>query len=557
MNRWFLLLLTAIILIGSIIGLTGFPQRDIGPLDLLPRETIALIESKNPAHDWSLWRHGLVGKTLSRSDFLPFLANLNIDPVQVEKLYALIASIDRSTRGDGFDALFSRPSVVALLPDPLAGPLDSKSLHNRMVVVQRLERIALFPQVLTSFLGNITAMSSSIYQGQQLTHLQFEHGEQLTCFVHGTLLLWSYNQQIVERCANHLLQQLIPVQAGIQNNSPYARLEKMFDKPADTFAYARLGALTGVLPGFHEQKDGKGRIFPDHIAFATSTTPLGGNFAVSALAEGGQFTTFKKQYHLRDCVENSPLGEPSANTVLSFWTNWLKPEIVWGWFHKGNEATPQTVLEHWLGRLGMLGGVPLKSLLNLFGNEFELQIKHLGAPHQFPRAMAYMTIECRDQALVGTLLKSMLHDLQTVDVMVKGMKIVTVMLADGFLQPAYALVNGRLILADTVGLIEQWHQKRVLGPSMAAFQGQKFRSQRSNFSLLLRTGDMVEWLLPVITAVGKEYGGRQGEALGDWILFQPLVLSFIADLQAIETHRIRGYLYKDEALLEVQYSLAQ
>ncbi|WP_448873843.1 hypothetical protein [Desulfobulbus propionicus] len=557
MNRFVLFGVTVLILAGSIVGLTLFPQRPLGPIDLIPRETTALLEGGDLARDWSEWRQGLVGKTVFHPDFPPFLEQLGFDRQPVDHLFSWVGALDRVVADDGFQFLFSHPSVVALLPGQLGNAHEPKAVLNCLLVVHQLDNPEVFPQVLSQFFGKITTRSTSVFQGLQLTHVQFEQGIQLSWFVHESLLVWSFDQRVIHRCANHLLQQLIPIQASIQQNSPYARLKKLSGKSVQTFAYLRLGAFTALLPGA-QQGYGEERFFPDHLAISRSSTPShGASFVASALAESGQFAFVKKHFQFRDGVAPPCRAEFSADTSLYFWTNWFKPEVFWPWLQQENERSRQSRLEQWFGGLDTAGKVTLKTFLLLFGDELELMINRLRAPHQFPLAMACMTVELRNQQLVAELLKRLLHKIQTIEVVTRGLTIQTMLLADGLLQPAYSLVNNRLIVADCVELIEKWHEQEAPGFNKAALEVQQFNRQRSNFFLFLRTGDMVEWLLPIITAIGKEYDGRPGEVWGDWFLFHPLVLSFLADLQAVETNQVHGYLDEDQARLEVSYSLAR
>jgi hypothetical protein len=558
MKRLILLLTITILLVFIIFFLTRHPHRPLSPIDLLPRNTAALIEGPNLAQQWDRWRQGLVGSSLLRQDVPLFWCNEGADPGQANTLSSLLTSLERMARRDGFYSLFSRPSVVALLPPPPGVHLTEDTVLKRLLVVHQLHLPQVTPRILAVLFGNITALTNSVFQGQVLTHLRFEQGQELTCFVHDRLLIWSMDDRVIHSSVNHLLRQLIPVQAGMMLvSSPYARLKQIaVNGPGETFAYLRPRALCPMLPNLLRDLGEIGRYFPDHIALSSSTTAQGGRLVLSALADSGQFAALKKHYQLRDDLEH-PLGEPSSETVLAFWTNWLKPIRVWHWLQPEQGATHRGVLDQWLGTLAGKNGASLQTILDLFGNEFELQIDHLRTPHQLPRAMASISVEVRDETRVAQLLKRLLKGLQTIDVVSNDLHIVSLLLAEGLLQPAYALVNKRLILADNMEMIENRHKAPDAGYAATDFPRRKFRRQGSNFFLFLRTSDMVEWLLPVLTAIAKEYGGRPGETLGDWFLFRPQVLSFMAELQSVKSNRIRGYLYKDEAFLEVLYTLAR
>lgn len=201
-----------------------------------------------------------------------------------------------------------------------------------------------------------------------------------------------------------------------------------------------------------------------------------------------------------------------------------------------------------------MAGMSVESFLGLFGSEVGLFLDYIHAPHQAPRSKACLTIEILDHQRIEAVCKRLVAGLQTVEVLSSGLRIVTTILANGLLQPAYALFDQQLVLADGVELIERWYgQNRQT--TVALDPNPLLDGRRCNFFLFLRTADMVEWLLPMATSIGKEYAARMGEDYRHWLLADPVLTSFLANLRGIETSRIRSLIDNDALLLELVWTL--
>ncbi len=167
---------------------------------------------------------------------------------------------------------------------------------------------------------------------------------QLSSFVHESLLVWSLTNGYSSLC-NHLLQQLIPIQASIQQKSPYSLLKKLSCKsvnfclpspwrhhcPAARCAQGLANNDSSVKHRrFHAQA-------PHRMVPALSPRP----------AESGQFAFCEKTFHFR--MGGPPCrAEFSADTSLYFWTNWIKPEVFC--LASTEERSRQVDWEQWFRR---------------------------------------------------------------------------------------------------------------------------------------------------------------------------------------------------------------
>lgn len=550
MNRLILLIVTSVFLITAFNLLIDYPHRQLTLVDILPQETVAVFESKNIAQAYGQVRQGLVGKAFSRPDFPTFVQQFGLSKQQLAGLISMRGIFNQLAQNQGLLSLLSRESIIAFLPAQSGERITLDQFRSRLVFLQHFSMEHDWQQLFSRSFGPVVKANTTEFQGQSLTSLTFEQGESLTYFTHEQIVVWAFNRNVLYPCVNQLLQQLVPVHAGIQKYMGYTRLKKHAGRSLNTFAYMRINALKTFFgcPGLQANADQLP--CPSDLALFSTSVAKGTRFVVVALADADKLAAYKKKNHLEDAVENAPLGRLSTNTAFALWTNWFKPNLLRKQLLQSGFSPLQTLMAGWSVDLSKTFGVSLADFFALFGSEFSLYIDHFHAPHQYPRSMASMAIEVHDSDQLDRLLHRMTSKIQKVEVLSGGLKIVTLLLADGLLQPAYSFIDHYLILADSVELVERIHEKMV-HPEVQIDQSKGLQPHRGNFFLFLRTGDMVEWLLPVLTTLGKEFGGHTGDNVNEWLLLQPLSLSVLSDLKQIEKTRIRGYMEKDELFLEV------
>lgn len=293
---------------------------------------------------------------------------------------------------------------------------------------------------------------------------------------------------------------------------------------------------------------------PEHLALFTSPVPKGERLVLAALADELRLRQLRERYQLRLPAMKPALARLSTSTGLVVWSNWLHLERVWPLLqHQGPEDL-SSLLRQGLEALAGKSGLTVDAFLALFGHEAGLFLDYTHAPHQAPRSKAGITIEVDDRDRLESICKQLLGGLQTVEVVSGDLRIVTTILANGLLQPAYALFDRQLVLADGEELIERWYnQNRQMAVEMSV--DPLLDGRRCNFFLFLRTADMVEWLFPTATAISKEYAARLGEDYRHWLVADPFFTAFLAKLRGIETSRLRGLIDTDALLLELVWTL--
>jgi len=554
MNRLILLLLTCVLGIVAARSLTETSTHTVNLVDLLPQNTLALVECRQLPQTWSRWRDGLLGSTVFRPEFTAFLSRHHLIESDTLPGLSLLSVLDGVSRRPGFGQLFGGHLMVALLPPPAGDDGSTASLLTRLLFLREINSTTDVRHELTRVFGKTTTSSSSVYQGQTLHHLRFDQGLELTYLSHDHLLLWSFDARIVQQSAQQLVQILVPTHPRRQASHSLQRLRQLAGSDSPLLLYAQDQALRSFLPATATFIDGQGWPMPNHLALFTNPVPKGERLVLAAFADEQRLRQLRERYHLCPPVLKPALQRLSVSTGLVLWSNWLHLDRVWPLLQDQRPEDLSSLLRQALESLAAKSGMSVDAFLALFGTEAGVFLDYSHAPHQAPRSKAGITIEILDRGSLESICKQLLNGLQTVEVVSGDLRIVTTILANGLLQPAYALFDQQLVLADGVELIERWYnQNRQTAAEMSVEP--LLDGRRCNFFLFLRTADMVEWLFPMATAIGKEYAARLGEDYRHWLVADPFFTAFLAKLRGIETSRLRGLIDTDTLLLELIWTL--
>ena len=482
-----------------------------------------------------------------------FLENFHLTEHQKEQILAAADSFLGLGSQKKVLANISPHSIIALIPADPSEQIGLNELSHRLVCIGRIPSKVDLAEYFTRSFGPLLKEETSEFQSVVLRRLHFQKGGAISYFTHRGVLVWAFEESVLHPCVYQLLQDLIPIRAGVTKHRGYSQLKRLAVRKTETFIYMRMEALRELFTCWGQEH--KATLFPcpKEIAFYVNQTKRGRRYAMVALADQGDIAAFKKKNQLEDAVANAPIGRLSENTTFAFWTNWFKPQKFWERINQVDFAPMQFFLNWWGTDLKRLSGLSVPEFLGLFGNDFALYIDQMQSRGQYPRSLVSSSFAVKDIPQLSHILGQLTQKLRKEQVVSQGLKIVQFLMADGLLKPAYALGKHRLFLADSAELIERMHDKITLaGQHGKASLG--FYGQRSNFFLFLRTGDMVEWVLPVVETIRHDFGRHYGNSFDDWLLFQPLVQSILTDLAKIETTRVRGFVGEKELFFEVSYT---
>ena len=550
----FLLLLIGIGLLGYLLTVNLKPDPEC--TDFLPVDTLAVLEGASLTRTWEAWRQSDIGKRLNKPDFPRFLEQLGLPSARISEYKALTAALDRFTSASVFSSLFAKRTVVALLSALPGQPFDEESLLAHLVLIAPLGP-DFSPQQhqLERYFGPLRSTGTTVYQGIPLVTLIFQSGQTFSFCQYRRVLICALDPQSVQRCIDQSLNRMVQTHSGLQLNPEYQGLKKRAGVQADFFLYADLGALLRQLPAAFIAQTKEMGLLPHHFGLYHQAEAEHDRLSIIAQFPQEHLKAFTDRYQLVAPAENSVRQQISSETQLSLWTNWFYPKALWqlGLQMGGHETTElmsfiaQSLLEE--------TGQTIDDFFDVFGNRFGVFINEQRVVYQSIRSVAGLYVEVRDQEKVDGMLKELLAGLQMVKVITSGTEIVSVVMAGGLLTPAYALMDNYLMIADSVGLIEQVQRQGGVKPTNSDKVLVPPREKADNFILFVRTKSVAERLIPLLTVLTKETAdSAKILSLKNRLLIEKALVPLLMSLQSLETSSVRGYAAGDEMMLEMDFA---
>jgi hypothetical protein len=552
MKRLLILLLFFLVTGASVYLLTGRLQSTAEITDFLPVDTLFVVEWDDPGR-WQGARlfpydekfDSTVGKIfpwLGFSDHLIQESKQHLDAF--EKLSSEIFS-----RG-----LIARKGAFAILPVAPSSAAVPSPLSSHLVFALEIENDLSSRQFFQRYFAD-SAKQAILYQGEPLVTLVMQEGFSLTCWLQGNLLICAQEPALVQRCVDQGLQRKVRVRSGLQLSAGYRQLKKHDHDQADVMMYADLEGMRHWLPMFRDN-DSAGGLLPHHLALFHITGRKENRLKFVAVAEKNSWLAFTSHNQLAPPVDEPAPLVIMRETGFSLWTNWLQLDKLWDFGLESSNMDVGALMTSVAQQLSEITGRPFATFFDVFGNGFGVFINEQAIPHQSNRSMGCLAIEVRNRPAVENLIKQLVANLQVITVKSGETDISSIVLAGGLLQPAYALVDNYLILADSVDLIEQARQQIRQYPNGRKTDQHQQGDRGGNLFVFIRTGDMAERLLPVFALLARDTGERTRMLSPEnRLIVREFGLPLLASLRGIATSRLRGYAADDVILLEIDYSL--
>ncbi|WP_319589026.1 hypothetical protein [uncultured Desulfobulbus sp.] len=556
MTRLLGLLLLCLVAGGSSYLLIVHPSPAVEITEYLPVDTLALAEWENFAQSWEGGQYSAVGEKSYRSHFFKVLAQFGLPEAFIEETKKTSAFLENFTQQASFQRLFGKKVVLALLPTSVDPSTVSSLLLKNLVVILQFENDIAPQQGLQEFLGPVQSQKVTVYQGESLVTLVFREGYTLSYWLQPGVLICAQDAALVQRCIDQTLQRKVRAHSGLQLNAAYQRLKQQNN--TNVFFYTDLARLQHQLPILGEIDTGSGGWLPRHLALFHHTEAGVVRLGLIALVGEEAMAAFTAQHQLPAPADESATLQFFPETEFSLWTNWFKAKKLWDFGLQSSDPDVSALLTSVAQQLSEATGRPGDTFFNVFGSGLGVFINEQVVPHQANRSMGCLAIEVRDRPAVLAMIKQLVANLQVITVKSEETEISSVMLAEGLLQPAYALVGNYLLLADSVELIEQGRLQ--IRPYLDGGKKEEHRvdGRGDNLFLFVRTGDMVKRLMPFLTLLAKENGERTRILPPESrLLVRELGLPLLSSLLDITTSRLRGSAAGDTIRLEVDYSLRQ
>jgi len=556
---WLFLFLT---LTGGVVYLLTFHRQQArDPLELVPQQTMLMLDWTDAAGATRGFLQSRFGRSLASIDWPFVLDQLEIRGEFREQLQHQVTSLMDFIAHPLFKELFSRRVVFALLPVAPAAFMDDPqgALAENLLMLVTPEHERVLPGLI-SLLSPVMGRDESLsYQGVPIAVFVQESGRRLyIAFIDGQLVV-SPGMELVKQSIDLSLMHLVQDQTGFLLNTEYNTLKERGLGQDDFFLFADFSRLKPLFNMLRPQAvTGKGRSLTQFagsermVFFHHSYTNIQQFTSIVQFAPD-QLAPFQKTIYIRKPVENSRLRSMPADLLVYFWSNWLDLPAWWReTLARGteNEVAAAVGIAAWVEKQT---GMSIDQFLALFGREFGFHIPEIRTSGFFPVPSICFYIELADPDRAQELLEKMISGLPLRRDKVAGIPIVSIMAGGGLMQPSYALLDRFLVLADSREQIEdilKSSSKRLVSDDV--FQAVDMGMlQSSNLVMFARTAELIDSLKEfaswagTIIAIRDEQAGAKSKVLLDQV-----ILPLLDGLKMYRAKGVRSYTAPGEVVLD-------
>jgi len=539
------------------IGLLGFlltinvkPEPEA--VDFLPTETLALVQWEHLARSWGAWQDSAIGKKLNDRNLPKILKQLGVAEPEVFGFKALIDLLDRFSKASFFSKIFSTKAVMALLPTLDNQPFTGASLFKHLVLLVPQGVGLPSTEQLEEFFGPVESNRSAPYQGVELVTLTFRSGQALTfCRNRGQLII-ALDASPVQRCIDQSLSMMVLARTGLQANQAFQSLKNRAGDQSSFFLYTDLAALLRLLPALPLESTPEHRLVPHHFALFHQADAGDDRLTAIAQLPSESLAAFTARNQLAPPAKDQVGQRLPPDTQFHLWTNWFKLKDLMDFGLQMKDQEAGALLYLLLQRVIEGSGKTSEEFFDVFGSQFGVFITEQQIAQQPNRTMSCLYLEVRDQQEAAAMLKRLLRGLQVITVLTGGVEIGSVNMAGGLLQPAFALKENHLILADSVALIEQIQNQGESDPAVDPNHFGAAKDRAGNLFLFARSKNVADRLMAMLTILLKE-NTDQEKVLSPKtrLLIEQVLFPVLKTLQAVATITLRGTVAGEEMILEM------
>lgn len=564
-----ILLICSLLVMGGLISLLTVPRRQgSDPMELVPQQTLLMLDWIDAAGAARGFLDSRIGRSVQAVDWHGVMEQLDIaEPYRVrlqESFVALMEGVDDPL----FKNLFGGRAICALLPmEQTELSADFRTVlakHLLLVITPRSSRV--LPAVLPAMLHLKGQGRMLSYQGLSIHEFATKNGWKVYSAVVDGQLVISPGLEIVQQSIGLSLRHVVQDRTGFVLNPEYAQLKKRGRGRDDFFVYADLARLKPLLPFLRSPakseriKNIPGFAGSKRMAIFHSSHGNIQQFTSIVQFDPDQLAPFQKTIYTRAPVENRSLLKMPSDLLVYFWSNWLDLPAWWQeTLTRGTEAelASAQAMAAWLEEQT---GMKIDQLLGLFGREFGFNIAEIRTSGFFPVPRICCCIELIDRDKVEQLMEKMIAGLPVRRDKVAGIPVVSIMAANGLMQPSYALLENFLVVADSRKQIEE-----MLKPSVQrlvnddSFQSVDMGMLRpSNLVVFARTAELINGLKEfaswagTMVAIRDETAGRKSTVLIDQV-----ILPLLDGLKMYRAKGIRSYTAPGEVVLESALLVAE
>ncbi len=562
MKHFFLLLFT-LFLVGGLVYLLTFHRRQArDPLELVPEQAVLMLDWTDAAGTVQGFFASRFGRSLTSIDWPDVMEQLQVSEEIRNQLQAQAAGVTHFLEHPLFREMFSRRFVAALLPVDQAD-LSSKpqqAVADRLLLVVDPRHEYAFSRLLSLITTVREKREDLSYQDVSITRFTLEGDRTIYAASVDGYLVISPGLETVHSSIDLSLKHLIQERTGFVMNSEYAQLKKRGRKRDDFFLYADFSGLKPLLKMFrsseHNGKPGNDQsefFGTRRMVLFHRTSENIQQFTSIVQFDPDMLAPFQKTIYTRAPVENRHLLNMPADLLVYFWSNWLDLPAWWQeTLARGTaeELAAAGRISDWIEKQS---GMSIDDFLSLFGQEFGFEIAEIRTSGFFPVPRICCCVELTDRAMVEQLLEKIITGLPVRRDKVAGIPVVSIMAADGLMQPSYALLDRFLVMADSREQIEdilKVNSKRLVKDDL--FQAVDMGMlQPSNLVVFARTAEIIDGLKEFASWAGTMIAIRDEDAGSkSKIIIDQVILPLLDGLKMFRAKGVRSYTAPGEVVLD-------
>ena len=562
MKRFVLLLFFFSVTGGLISLLTVRTQEQVmDPLELVPKQAVFMLDWSDADRAIHEFFDEGFGRELTAIDWTSVLDQLEISEQVRSSLAGYVSGVLDSISSPLFRELFSKRVVCALLPIDPASLLDNpqQALAENFLMLVRPSHGWTLARMSALLALKDDQVRVSAYQGVSITEFSLQGGRKVYAAFIKQLLVISPSPEPVKRSIDLSLRHLVRQQTGLAAEDTYRSLKKRTRGLDDFFFYVDLAALktmyrllppevTSVKQAGTPAYTGCQRMVLFHNSYKDIH-----KFTSVLQFNPDQLAPFQKTIYTRNPVENRSLLNMPANLLVYFWSNWLDLPAWWqGTLERGSEEERAAAagIASWLEAQT---GMKIERFLALFGHEFGFNVAEIRTSGFFPVPRICSCIELVDRDGVERILEKMVSGLPLRRDKVAGIPVISIMAANGLMQPSYALLEKFLVVADSrqqiVDILQVSDRRLVEDTDFQAVDMGLL--QPSNLVMFARTAGLIDGLKELASWAGTIIAIRD-EAAGarSKILIDQVILPLLDGLKMYRAKAVRSYTAPGELVLE-------
>lgn len=354
------------------------------------------------------------------------------------------------------------------------------------------------------------------YSGFTVHTLQSRKGQKLYVTSVGGNIILSFAQQPMQTSIALFFDHLLQRRDDLLLNQEYMQLAKKRPEKTDFFLYADLFRLKFHLKLLLAQFRSPGKSSETiKRPWAPGVRTMGfyhysreNTEQLKTIIRFAQEQLYPFQRHIYTTppIRNQTFEEVPADLLLSFWCNWLEPRLWWQTKVAHGAQEELAAADRIAAWIKAKTDMNMDEFLGLFGKTLSIHVADISTAGFFPVPRLCLSIKIQNRQKMDEFFQKITADLPVRRTMVGGVPVVSLLAAQGLLQPSYAFFNGSLLLADSREQIEDilLKKKTPLAERKEFQMVHTKMAEPANLHLFARTTEVIN-ALQGISLLGRNH----------------------------------------------------